>query len=299
MRAFARFRLPDGEQVDLGHGDLIGRLATAALCLDDARVSEAHAMVSLRGDTLKLLGLRGRFAVDRRPVTEVTLTRGLTVELAPGLPLEVADVVLPEFVLALEAEGLARRVLSGVCSVLTRPRLQLAPGYRADAAAHIWSQGERWRLAVPGEAPIPLEDGVTLTLDGCTLRAVRAPLQAAAGQATRLQGGVHAALRVVAFYDTVHLYRPGEPTVRLNGQMARIVSELVAFAGPVSWETVSREIWKDVEDRHQLRRKWDIGVSRLRARLKEVRVRPDLVRADGTGNVELVLYPGDKVEDRT
>ena len=64
MRAFVRFRLPEGNSVELGHGDLIGRLWSAALPIADARISEADAMVSLRGQELKLLALRGRFALN-------------------------------------------------------------------------------------------------------------------------------------------------------------------------------------------------------------------------------------------
>ncbi len=67
MRAFVRFQLPDGTQRDLYPGDIIGRLWSAALHVDDARVSEAHALVSLRGRELQLLALRGRFAVDSTP----------------------------------------------------------------------------------------------------------------------------------------------------------------------------------------------------------------------------------------
>jgi len=48
-RALVWIRLPDGSLVALGHGDFIGRVWTAALVLDDPRVSEGHAMISLRG----------------------------------------------------------------------------------------------------------------------------------------------------------------------------------------------------------------------------------------------------------
>jgi|GEM_PF-4421477 len=48
MRAFVRFLLPDGSARELSHGDVIGRLASAELPLDDERLSEAHAMVRLR-----------------------------------------------------------------------------------------------------------------------------------------------------------------------------------------------------------------------------------------------------------
>ena len=49
MRPAVHLRLPDGRTAVLGHGDLIGRLESAALPLADPRISEAHAMVSLRG----------------------------------------------------------------------------------------------------------------------------------------------------------------------------------------------------------------------------------------------------------
>jgi len=46
VRAFTRLLLPDDKAVELGHGDIIGRLWSAALSIPDPRVSEAHAMVS-------------------------------------------------------------------------------------------------------------------------------------------------------------------------------------------------------------------------------------------------------------
>ena len=48
----------DGDRHVLGVGDLIGRLPSAALVVDDPRVSEAHAIVSLRRAALHLLALR-------------------------------------------------------------------------------------------------------------------------------------------------------------------------------------------------------------------------------------------------
>jgi hypothetical protein len=61
---------------------------------------------------------------------------------------------------------------------------------------------------------------------------------------------------------------------------------------------VAAEIWPDETDRNALRRKWDVNLARLRAHLREQRIRPDLVRADGSGNFELFLYPDDQIEDR-
>jgi hypothetical protein len=116
--------------------------------------------------------------------------------------------------------------------------------------------------------------------------------------ATAMRGRVHAPLRVVARYDSVHLHREGQPMVVLSGVQARIFSELVAFDGPTEWEVVAREIWKET-DRHTLRRRWDVNLNRLRARLTREDVRPGLLNADGTGRIELVLLPDDTIDDQT
>ena len=110
MRAYAKILAPDDTEWLLGPGDRIGRLASAALTIDDARVSEAHAMISLRGGELRLLGLRGLFVVDGPPVQEVTLREGLEVQLAPGVSLEVLEIELPDAVLALQSDELPRQV---------------------------------------------------------------------------------------------------------------------------------------------------------------------------------------------
>src|SRR5690606_9907840 len=71
--------------VDVPAGGFIGRSPFATLHLDDPRVSEAHALVSLRHGSLYLLALRRRFAVDGRPADELRLAEGQLIELAPEL----------------------------------------------------------------------------------------------------------------------------------------------------------------------------------------------------------------------
>jgi hypothetical protein len=299
MRPHVTLRAPDGGLHHLGHGDIIGRLWTAALTLDDARVSEAHAMVSLRGDTLRLLGLRGRFAVKGRPVSDVELRPGLRIALARGLELVVETVVLPDKVLAISAPGVGQRVLAGVCSVVVGPPPALLPGFQRGAAAHIWSTGEGWSVQKAGEPAQAIVPGDAFEAAGLRWSIRGLSLSAASPDATRARGGVHAPIRIVASYDTVHIHRAGEPTVALGGLPARILSELVAFDGPAPWAVVAGEIWRDLGDRHQLRRKWDVSLARLRAKLRGARLRDDLVCSDGKGNFELLLHPGDRVEDRT
>jgi len=299
MRATARFLLPDGEHQDLGHGDLIGRLWSAALHLDDARISEAHAMVSLRGRELKLLALRGRFAVDGRALAEVSLRAGMEILVAPGVSLRVERVVLPDEVLGVEGDGLALQVLGGVCSLVTRPRPALIPRFEAGAAAHIWTTGEGWRLQPAGAPARTLAPGDAWRLGGRSFRAVAVSLEVAGQRATRLGGALRAPLTVIARYDTAHVHRGDEPAVALGGIAARIISELVAFGGPVRWEVLAGEIWRGATDPHSLRRKLDVNLSRLRAKLKAAGVRTDLVRADGAGHLELYLATGDRAVDET
>lgn len=298
MRAYVRLRLPDGSAHELGHGDLIGRLWSAALPISDARVSEAHAMVSLRGQELLLLPLRGRFAMDGQRQSSVVLAVGQRITLAEGLDLVVEEVSLPAAVFAVEGDGLPRVVVSGVCSLLTRPRPELVPRLVPDAPAHLWGDGEGWCLTI-GSVTRRVAVGDAWVLDGRQFRAVGLALDAARGTVTRLDGGVARPLRVVAQFDSVHVHVEGGGTVAFSGLAARIISEVVAFDGPVAWEVLAGELWPEEDDPHLLRHKLDVTLSRLRARLREAHVRPDLVRSDGFGKVELFLHDGDVAEDRT
>ncbi len=300
MRPLVCLRLPDGTVSELGHGDLIGRLGTAALHLDDPRVSEAHAMVSLRGGALKLLALRGRFTVDGRAVADVELRPGMTVKLARDLDLHVDSIVLPDAVLALQVGHLEERVLSGLVSVFTDPRPGLKPGFASTAAAHVWTSGESLRLRTAEGLEHVLAAGDSLELGGTVVRVVERSLLATGPHVTLARGAVSAPLRLVARYHSVHIFRLDEPVVTLTGISARLVSELVACGVPVAWETVAAEIWGvDASAAQGLRQKWDVAVTRLRAKLRAARIRTNLVQADGSGNFELVLESADEVVDET
>lgn len=298
MLPYARFRLSDDTEATLVPGEIIGRMAGAALHLDDARVSEAHAMVSLRGGELKLLALRGRFTVDGPPLSDLVLVEGQEIFLARDLSLTVVDVGLPDAVLALEGPGLPRQILGGVTSLKLRPRPRLTPKYAGDADAWFYTSAEGWRMRLPEQGIFPLEPG-PVRIGEQTFQVVEVALEAAGPQRTRVAGGVSAALEIVANYDTVHVRREGHPAVVLNGRQARIVSELVTIGAPCSWESIAPSIWPDAEDRNHLRRKWDITLAKMRSKLKAKGVRPGLVQADGKGNFELVLNPGDRVTDNT
>ena len=297
MRAYVRLRLPDGTTTEVGHGDLIGRLWSAAVQISDARVSEAHAMVSLRGPELTLLALRGRFACEGQTLSSLRLAAGQRILLAEGVELHVEEVTLPAAVFAIEGDGLPRVVVPGVCSLLTRPRPELVPRLVPGAPAWVWGDGEAWRLAIGGVTRT-VKPGDQWELDGRRFSATAMSLGDSARTATRLDGGVSRPLHVVASFQTAHIRTAGSEPLVLSGIAARLVSEVVAFDGPVPWEVLAREIWPEEDDPQLLRHKLDVNLSRLRARLREAGLRPDVVRSDGFGHVELFLHDGDVVDDR-
>ena len=296
MRACVTFRLPAGEHALLSPGDLIGRIWSAALHLDDPGVSEAHALVSLRGEQLKLLALRGRFSVDGQVLSELELAPGQQIRLSRETVLQVVSVQLPESVIAVEGDGLPRQSLTGTCSLSLRPHPRLLPGDHPDADARFWISGEGWRLRV-GAITQPLLPG-EVQVGGWTLRVVMVDLALTAHDRTRHDAAVDAPLRIVAHFDTGHLLREGQPPVVLSGHSARILSEVIAMGGSAPWEVVARELFPGSGDRDGLRRRWDVCMLRLRNRLKEAGIRGDLVRSSRGGQVELLLQSGDVVEDR-
>jgi hypothetical protein len=297
MLVSVTFRLPDGSQVSLGPGDIIGRVWAAALQLHDPRVSEAHAMVSLRGGELRLLPLRGAFAVGGQFPKELTLAEGQEIALAEGLVLRVEAVELPDAVLALQAPGLDRVAAPALCSLYGRPRPRVAAGYEPGAPAYLWSTGEGWQLARGGAAAVALSVGDEVDVDGVIFEAVEQELIEAGGQPTR-RAPPPLPLRLTAWYDSVELCVGGGPPERLGGVSARLLSELVSIGGPAPWDVVAAELWPAERDRAQLRRKWDVSLTRLRARLRRLGVRDELIGSDGAGNVSLVQIAGDEVIDR-
>lgn len=299
MRAFVRLRCMDGDVVELTHGDLIGRLGTAALHFDDARISEAHAMISLRGQELKLLALRGRFSLGSKPMSELVLKAGQTVHFARDLSVFVEEVELPDAVLAVHGDGIPRQILTGAAALfVTEDGLSLEAGYRNGAAALIWNRDDRWRVRIGDGDPQDLLDGSVIDVGGYTLHALGIPLTQLDEGGTLRRGAIGRALRVVTHYDAAQIHREGEPTLVLSGISARILSELVSFGGPVDWPVLAGEVWPHINNRQRLRRNLDVSLTRLRKKLERARIRPDLVYSDGSGKIVLMLMDGDTTDDQ-
>lgn len=276
-------------------GDLIGRSPAAALDLDDPRVSEVHAYVSLRGGELVLFGLRGRLGVGGEIVRRVVLRRGLRVQLARDLELEVVRVNLPDRVLALEGTGLARQALEGTCSLVFDPLPSVVPGFVSGAALHLWTHDGDWRARTRGGAAVPVTETARWTFGECEVRALWVDVRATGSTPTEAAGRLRAPLVLRARYDSVQIERDDEVALVVSGRGAQLLSELVAFDGPVRWQTLAAEIWGHDAEPHTLRGKLDVTVRRLRRKLAAAELPPDLVFSDGTGQYQLVLGPSDQV----
>ncbi len=298
MLAHVILRDPVGTEFELTPGDLIGRLDSAALPLSDARVSEAHAMVSLREGKLQLLALRGGLAVGGEGVSAVTLVPGLVVQLARGVEIRVVSVSLPERVLAIEGLSPGPMMMPGVSSLLADPTPRLIRGWRESAVAWVFNAGEAFMLKEAGGEPRRIESGTTLTVGGVPLQFVWLAVARADQTVTRFRPD--APLVVVSHFDVVHLYRGGVCALVLGGKPARLLSELAGVGAPVAWVELARLLWPDdYDDTYLLRTRFDVVVARLRRKLRAADIRSELLTTDGSGHVSLVLNEGDRVDDRS
>ena len=296
--------LSDGHtpEIRMAPGALVGRLRGAQLRIDDPRVSEAHAYVSLREGELRLLALRGGLAVNGRLVREVCLTKGMQITLAKGEPpivLSVVEVEHPRTMLALRGLGLADEALSGRCLSLVydEGELALAEGAIRDAAYVFWTDGQGWVGRRGDDPPASLEVGQRLAVGDGFVDVVEIELRKAHTAATDLDGILARPVRIEGYFDTVHLHRQGQPALVLTGAPARLIYELGTIGQPVCWRDVATTLWPDDVDVARLRKRWDVLMVRLRKRLADAAIRPSLVAADGGGKVRLLLERQDTFQD--
>jgi hypothetical protein len=194
---------------------------------------------------------------------------------------------------------LPTQALGGTASLWAGPPPRLAPGHAPDADAWLWTTGTRWRLRVAGEDARDLDPDGEFEVRGRRFRLTALQVERAGVDATENHGRVGASLELIAGWDTVQIKRSGHPPVVIGGVEARILSTLAAVDAALSWEAVAHEVGGAETDPHALRRRLDVALSRLRARLRGSDIRTDLVRSTGAGHLELVRYPGDVVIDRT
>lgn len=295
-RAIAWFRVGDeSAPVAVGHGGIVGRLPSAALWLDDGRVSEAHAMVSLRGTSLRLMGLRGRFSVNGAVVGEVALRPGLRVGLAEGVDVVCVQVDVPSHVLglAIGSADASPIVPTGTTSLVGGSPIRVRAGVHRDAAVVIWSSGMGWRARIGAADPVDVAAGTHFDVGGAPVHVVDVPVENAATPATATT--LRPQLTLVVAPAGVSVAVEGAPPVFVGGTGGRLLGALAAADGPLAWREVAARVW--VDDRSSeasLRQRFDTTLSRLRARLRGLGV-PALVRLDRAGSARLDLHRRDVV----
>jgi len=270
-------------------------MSGADLQLRDARVSEAHALISLRGQKLLMLRLRGPLFVAGKVVSQVDLKPGVQIALAHGLELVIESVMLPETVLALVVDGGEPSPLTrGTYSVMVDPEFTVSARYHPHAIAWIWCDEQGYFIETDGEVE-PLSAGQRLHLGGVWVEVV----STSAGGTIATAVSWEQPLRIVAQYDAVHIHREGHAVVHLGGLPARMLSELVAVGAPIQWSAVAEEIWGTDVPRHRLRLRWDKNLRTLKKKLQATGIQRPLVTSFGHGMVALSLREGDVAVDES
>ena len=297
-RAVAIFRHPPSEErFALGPGDLIGRSDGAAMCLDDPRISEAHAMVSLRDRALKLLALRGRFRLDGTILHEVELKAGLNLELAPALQLVCEEVRMPSTLLGVRIEGVGEVALTGTLTLRrVHGQATVKRGVALDGLMTFWSVGDRWRARCGEQGARALEAGDQFECDGLSVEVFEVTLQDASKPRTR--SALQAPMTLRRERDRVVIERARQAPLIVSGIPSKILSALLKRGGTSTWQEIIEEVWPgDLSAQSALRRRFDAGLRRLRDTLAHVSPRGEaLITLDGAGVVALNLGREDRVE---
>lgn len=286
------FALPDGTTARVMPGGIIGRTSAASLRVLDPRVSEAHALLSLRGRELRLLGLRGSVQINGEEGADFVLLPGQDIVLGGAVTLKVVEVVVADKVLALEFGGEVRELCADAYSFVVGPPVDLVPRLIPEAAAWVWCTDDGWMVRVGTAEAQRLASGRTYSVSGTTLAVLSIPLR---GLGTATAGG--SALKLVCRTTTVHVHRRSRESLTVDARAGQLLSELALMRVPAAWGTLAEVLWPNEADPGKLRRNFDGVLARLRARLREGGVRDDLVRTDGRGNIEVFLHPGDEVVD--
>jgi len=296
------FSTSDGRATRVFPSGILGRMSSAALRVVGPGISEAHALISLRGAHLWCLALRGKVqwrtepGVPLQSASELMLEPGMEIVLGETVVLMVEDVVLPDMVHAIVGlPGGARPLLTGQASLTIEPTVSLDDDLSPDAALWVWMDGQEWMVQVPGEAPRSVSLGDVIWEGPPTLRLGTASL---AGQGTaNTHGELGLPLVIEAWREQTIIRAPGGRPVVLSGKAAAIVRELVLYRVPTHWREVAEQVWADADV--DLRANFDRNRKRVAARLKSAGLRHDLLGTRGDGHYFLKLGPQDRLLDRT
>lgn len=296
MRAIAVFKISgQNELTVLGPGDIIGRSEWAALSLEDPRISEAHALVSLRGQSLKLLALRGRFRHQGVVCSEVELQAGVMIELADGVCLHCQEVSLPDTLPGLAVDTLPVIPLTSTISVFLTHPPNIHHGYHPEADLSLWSFGESWRIMHQNQPPQAIQIGDTWHVKGIDIRIE--PVSSTVLNHPVTRSSLRLAMTLEVRGDVVRIVRKNESPLLVSGIPGRIFAAVLK-EGPLHWLDVVERVWpNDMSLEIAMRRRFDRGLSRLRTCLGPVLSDDEpLVILDGAGILTIKLDENDRIE---
>lgn len=276
--AWVRIRF-DGRSEDLFPGSVVGRSSRVDLVINHPDVSEAHALLCLEDNMLKLRQLGGQLWLHGVPARMITLRPGQRITIAASQTLVVEDVVCPAEELGLSVNGAPAVRLEGHRAWITREGFYGAPVPRA---VRVWRMGEDWFCGSPAK----LLGDESVCEAGLELRLV--PMSAAITSpwmTTSEPLGLYPPVQIVTSRTHVEVHQPGKATLALSGDVARLVRGLAGRRGPVSWDTVAASLWPELSVLMR-RRQWDQALASLRAILRSAGIRPDLVKTSA-GRVSL------------
>jgi len=282
----------DGSHYRLAAGDLLGRSPRSAVPLQDPRVSEAHALVSLRGEGFVLLALRGMVWTGERWGAEVALTEGSRVTLAEGVSFVVRDVQLPHAMLALQGMPDGLLVLNAPLWSLSIAPLRAEVGFDGGAQAWVWSSdGQWWRRSGDAEA-LPLDIGDRFEVGPHTVEAVGVSVNEGRVTRTVTERGRHPPLDIEIGEELT--------TIRMAGREAHITGRphdilrhtalLTDDGRSVHWTEVAQRIWRVNPTTHN----WYRNRTRLAATLRDAGLPHELYEMH-QGRVRIRLREEDRM----
>ena len=285
--------------VDVFAGDIVGRLRSASLQISHPQISEAHAMLSLRGQRLVLIALRGALGGAGQGAEEIPLETGQTIVLNEEVSLEVIKIELPQRVVGFQWAGQPAVAPAGAVFSVFATDSQLRPGFHADADAHVWRDHNGcWSLQI-GQAP-----SVAVAVGGEPWSIVGRPLRAVWIELGQLESprteGRSPVLTISGSQTHLQVSSRGGKLAEISGQGARILWELALHhergAPFADWELIADQLWGARLNRRSKRARWDMAIKRLRNSLLSLDLERELVQSDGAGACGLVLRPGDRID---
>lgn len=268
----------------------MGRLRGAAIRIQDPRVSEAHALITLRGAQFVMLALRGRLRlVGGEARGRIDLQAGQRIELNEGVEVVVDAVAISPTLLAiLGLEPDPVPLLSPEISLVGDP-LHLVPHNHGDAVLRVWRSQAQWWIGPPAGAPAPLRVGHRQEVDGHELRWELVSTSLVSVDPTTLRE-FWPPLEVDVFGQHTELLLRGEGTPhRLTGNlhsMVRWVATMARLGHAVHWLEVAKRIWRV----NHTRANWYRTLGRLKGKLRDLRLPENLVETKA-GLVRLALRP--------